>query len=133
MLALIFLAFFFLLEFINQYHAVVDFSSKSSLLLDPLWPLILALPSSMAGCTRPPALLKFLFGLASHRETVGMIEGQSQLIEVVVTCIASRADHSIMALTMDIIDILLKQNNGACLLSHASVPLAPLFKFSFCF
>ena len=67
------LALLRLSEAIHQYHGTFEFSSLRNELLDPLRPLIAALPGAVISSSKPPALLKFLHAIVYYPATAGMV------------------------------------------------------------
>ena len=108
-------------EIIQQYHAVHSFVAWKDTLFTPLMPLIECLPSSIAGSSRPPSLLKLLHVLTRFPETISFVESMPAVVSVCIRCIASAAEYPVMSMVMDILMALLDCNAGRCLHAHAQV------------
>ena len=67
------LALLRLSEAVHQYHGTFDFSSLRHELLEPLRPLIAALPGAVVSSSKPPALLKFIHAVVYYPVTAGMV------------------------------------------------------------
>ena len=87
----------------------------------PIWPLLEALPSSIAGSTKPSALLRVLHALALYEESIDILASREALVKATIGCVASRADHEVARIVMDILTRLLNKDEGRAILPHAEV------------
>jgi hypothetical protein len=72
------------IEFVHQYYSTFDFTSASEALLVPIWPLLDALPSSLAGSSRPSALLRVLHAFVTYDECVGIVADRDSLVSALI-------------------------------------------------
>ena len=105
----------------TQYHAVFPFHEVVESMLAPLWPLVSSLPNSIAGCSRPPALLRFISALVVHPETVAIVAENPRIVQAIIKCIASRAEHAVMVVVVTVLTILLERDGGEPIKPHTEV------------
>lgn len=117
-----------LAELIHQYHAVFNFKQMSADILRPLASLLMSMPTSIAGSTKPPSLLKILHALVQYDETVSVVENNAEIVKTVIKCVGSRCDFEVAKVVMGIITKLLETNNGDSVLPHAPLIIASFSK-----
>ena len=106
-------------ELVHQYRTVYDFSHASNDMMRPLHPLLKSMPHSIAGATKPPALLRILHALVQYPETIAVVGRNSDTVTTIIRCVGSRVEFEVAKVVMDIITRLLDFNSGESILSHA--------------
>lgn len=106
---------------INQYHEVFDFSAIIESLFETVASLVIALPESIAGSTRPSALLELIHTLTSFPQTTYLIASKSYLVEVIISCVAYRAVPVTSKMILTILTTLLNYSNGSVVIPHSKV------------
>lgn len=106
-------------EFIHQYHSVYDFSSEMVDFFSAVHPLIVALPSSIAGSSKSPALLKIFHALISYEQTIDVVVSKEEIVKIIITCIASQAESDVVFTLMETLNKLLDWKEGASILPHS--------------
>ena len=90
--------------------------------LQPLLPLTNALPSSVAGSKRAPALLKIFHALSLYPSTLPIVSGRSDVVQTVIRCVATpRAAPEVMRVVVEVLNHLLDFEGGRSIYPHSEV------------
>lgn len=109
-------------ELVTQYHNAVDFSLIGNSVWAYLDSNLMALPSSIMHCRKPPALLCLIHSLMTFQNTKSIISSRNNIIITVINCVATpKVDQSIVYMLLDILSMLLELECGAILLPHSEV------------
>ena len=81
----------------------------------PMEKLIAALPSAVSSCrSSSPAILRILCSLSQHDETIPILARRSEIVRILITCIASpHVFPEVMTSILDIIHALLDLDEGS--------------------
>jgi hypothetical protein len=121
-----------LAEMVRQYGSVQSSQAGAPALLSsvqllremwvPLGPLVQALPYSISGSSKPPALLQLLGSLlaSDSEQTSGIIAERPAAVRALVGCIAVRSQAPVTAAVVTALSHLLELP-GAVLASHADL------------
>jgi hypothetical protein len=108
-------------EIVHQYHKVFDFNLIKDDTFAPIMTLIDAVPSSISGSSRPPAIIKLIHALIQYDETNNIIVSNDKIVVAVIKCIASKTEFDVAKVIMDIISELLSRDDGISILPHAQL------------
>jgi hypothetical protein len=123
-------------EMIHQYYAVHRFDLESGAFFAAVQPLVAALPGSISGSSKPPAMLRIFHALISYEQTIAIVADSADTVRTVIMCVASQAEPDVVLMIMDSLNALLDWGNGASILPHAHVSptidalCTPLISFS---
>ena len=106
---------------IEHFYKEYDFQYISLVLWDNLTPLLTALPTSITTTSHTPALLKLIYSIAQHNETISIILCNRFVIEQIINCIQMRCDFSINKIIIDIMIILIDHEDGNYILPYLEV------------
>ena len=100
-----------------------DFSAVIESLYDIIVSLIHAIPESIAGSTRPSALLELIYTLTSYPQTAYLVASKKHIVEAVIRSVGYRAVPVISKIVLKILTTLLNFNNGVVIIPHSKVHL----------
>lgn len=110
---------------IHQYYAVFDFSASSEAFFAAVRPLIEALPQSISGSSKAPAMLRIFHALIAHEQTIDVVAGSEDIVRAVIMCVAAQAEPDVVGMIMESLNALLDHNGGTAILPHAHVSSPP--------
>lgn len=109
-------------EMVHQYHAVFRFDRESEGFFAAVEPLVAALPSSISGSSKAPAMLRIFHALVSYEQTIGIVAQRPDSVRAVILCVASQqAEPAVVFMVMEALNALLDWKDGASILPHAKV------------
>eukprot|EP01034_Spumella_vulgaris_P023353 gene23353-29566_t len=106
-------------EMIHQYYAVHRFDLESQAFFAAVQPLVVALPGSISGSSKPPAMLRIFHALISYEQTIGIVADSPDTVRTVIMCVASQAEPDVVFMIMESLNALLDWRNGFSILPHA--------------
>eukprot|EP01038_Epipyxis_sp_PR26KG_P008131 gene8131-11009_t len=108
-------------ELISQFHGVYSFKQETSQLFKIIQPLLNSLPSSIVGSSHAPALLKIFHAYICNDDTIPLLVENSEIIRVVILCVASRGEMDVVKHLLEIMSRLLEHQNGEYMVPHAQL------------
>ena len=112
-------------ELVHQYPVSILSSEneEEGLIMEPLKPLLLALPTAVPHAPRPSALLLLLDALSGSDDTITLLLKSPPAITAIISSIAQsglKCDHSVRVMLLTLLNRLLEADNGVTLHPYAS-------------
>ncbi len=112
-----------IIEMVDQFYAVFDFTPQFDQVFSCIQPLLNSLPTSLTGSKRPSALLVLLHTVASYEATICFVSDRPAVVRTLILCVGcvGKAEPEVVRKVMDVLNALLDRDEGSSIMPHAEV------------